>query len=162
MEKIALEKELESNVQIRFPDCDPFNHLNNSRYIDYIINAREDQLITHYDFDIYKMAKETGVSWVVSQTQIVYLSSAELMETVAIQTKLISFSEKNLLTEAIMWNKDKTQMKAVLWVRFTHFNLRTRKSHQHSEELMRFFNEIVCPLPQESSFEERIKSLKQA
>ena len=27
--------ERESEVVIRFPDCDPFRHLNNSRYVDY-------------------------------------------------------------------------------------------------------------------------------
>jgi acyl-CoA thioester hydrolase len=36
----SLEKVPESEALIRFPDCDPFNHLNNSRYIDYFINAR--------------------------------------------------------------------------------------------------------------------------
>lgn len=161
MEREMLEKELESKVQIRFPDCDPFNHLNNSRYIDYIINAREDQLIKYYDLDIYKMAKDTGISWVISQTQIAYLSSAELMETVTIQTRLVSFSEKTLLAEAVMWNENKTQIKAIMWARFTHFNLRTKKSQEHSEELMQFFNEIVCPLLQ-TNFEERVKWLKQS
>lgn len=158
METKTLEKVLESKALIRFPDCDPFNHLNNSRYIDYIINAREDQIIEHYDFNIYKMAKETGISWVVSQTQITYLSSAELMETVIIQTKLISFSDKNLLVEAIMWNEDKTQMKAVTWIRFTHFSLITKKSHQHSQELMQFFNTVVHPIT-EKNFDERTMSL---
>ena len=35
-----LEKNPESKVVVRFPDCDPFNHLHNSRYIDYYLNAR--------------------------------------------------------------------------------------------------------------------------
>lgn len=160
MERKVLEKEPESKIQIRFPDCDPFNHLNNSRYIDYFINAREDHLADHYGLDVYKMARETGISWVVSQTQVAYLSSAELMETVTIQTKLIAFSSKHLLAEAVMWNKDKTQVKAIMWVRFVHFNLRTKKSHLHSEELMRLFNDIVCPLPREMDFEERTGSFK--
>ena len=82
------------------------------------------------------------------------------METVTIQTKLISYSDRNLLVEAIMWNENKTHPKAMMWVRFTHFNLQTRKSHRHSEELMQFFNEVVFPLPQETTFEERVKSFK--
>lgn len=48
----------ESRVKVRFPDCDPFNHLNNSRYLDYIMTARGDQLIEHYGFDIYRLARE--------------------------------------------------------------------------------------------------------
>lgn len=93
----TLPKELESQSLIRFPDCDPFNHLNNSRYIDYIINAREDQLMSYYDFDVYKLAKEQGLSWVVAQTQIAYLAPAELMEIVTIQTRLMGFTEKGLM-----------------------------------------------------------------
>jgi YbgC/YbaW family acyl-CoA thioester hydrolase len=159
MERESPDKELESKTRIRFPDCDPFNHLNNSRYIDYMINAREDQLIKHYNLDIYKMARETGVSWVVSQTQIAYLSSAELMEIVTIQTKLVSYSDKNLLVEAIMWDENKTQMKALMWIKFAHFSLRTRKSLQHSEELMQLFSDVKYPL-KEVNFEDRVTTLK--
>ena len=101
-----LEKTIESKVKIRFPDCDPFNHLNNSKYIDYIINAREDHLLEFYDFDIYKLVQEKGISWVVGQNQIAYLNPAILMETVIIQTQLIFFNEKTLLLEAFMWNAD--------------------------------------------------------
>ncbi len=157
MQHNVLEKVLESTAQIRFPDCDPFNHLNNSRYIDYIINAREDHILKHYDLDIYQIAKQTGISWVVAQTQIAYLSSAELMEIVTIQTKLISYSDKNLLVEAIMWSEDKTRMKAVMWIRFAHFNLITRKSHLHSEDFMQLFSSIEFPVP-EKNFEDRLKN----
>ena len=59
-----------SILTIRFQDCDPFNHLNNGRYVDYFLNAREDQLLEHYDLDIYKIARETGLCWVVSTSQI--------------------------------------------------------------------------------------------
>ena len=47
-------KILESKTLIRFQHCDPFNHLNNSEYLNYMVNAREDQLIKHYGIDIYK------------------------------------------------------------------------------------------------------------
>lgn len=154
-------REVESQVKVRFPDCDPFNHLNNSKYIDYIINAREDQLLKNYDFDVYKIARETFNTWVVAQTQIAYLSSAELMELLTIQTSLISFNEKHLLVEAKMFNENKTQLKAVMWAKLTHYNLRNKKSHEHSKELMVFFNEVHHPIENNTTFEERVKSLKQ-
>ena len=31
-------------MTVRFQDCDPFGHLNNARYIDYFLNARQDQI----------------------------------------------------------------------------------------------------------------------
>ena len=45
-------KVLESNMKIRFQDCDPFNHLNNAAYLNYFMNAREDHLIENYGIDI--------------------------------------------------------------------------------------------------------------
>lgn len=155
-----LEKVIESKVKVRFPDCDPFNHLNNSKYLDYILNAREDQLIQYYEFDLHKLAKEKGISWVVGQNQITYLSPAILMETVAIESKLIAYDSRSLTMEAIMWNENKTVIKALLWSKFVHFDLRTLKSQQHSEELMEFFEEIVHPFPEGTVYDDRVKSFR--
>lgn len=152
-----VKKVLESSMKIRFHDCDPFNHLNNSRYIDYIMTARGDQLIDNYGLDIYRIAREQGVGWVTAQTQISYLTPAFLMEDVSIQTQLLSYSEKSLLVEAIMWNPNKTHVKAVMWAKLVHYNLAKQKSHLHGEELMKFFGQIVNPLSTEVNFEERVK-----
>ena len=155
-----LEKFPESTVKIRFADCDPFNHLNNSKYIDYFINAREDHVLEHYGFDIYKMAREKGISWVVAQNQIAYLAPANLMETVVIQTQLLHCSDKSLTVEGVMWDENKSMIKAVLWTKLVHFELRTQKSHPHSEELMTLFKQIESPLPKPMSFDGRISDLK--
>jgi len=155
-----LDKVVESKVKIRFPDCDPFNHLNNSKYIDYIINAREDQLLSFYEFDIHKLAKEQGISWVVAQNQIAYLVPATLMETVCIQSKLVQFTDKILMVEAIMWNENKTSIKAVLWSKFVHYDLKTNRSKTHSDELIAFFKQVENPFENPISFEERIENIK--
>jgi len=155
-----LKKLLESNMKIRFHDCDPFNHLNNSRYIDYIVTARGDQIADNYGLDIYKLAREEGLGWVSAQTQIAYLVPAYLMEEVLIQTRLISYSDKTLVFEAMMWNADKTQLKAVMWARLVHYNLQTQKSSSHSAGLMDLFGQIVYPLAEDTDFETRVKNIK--
>jgi acyl-CoA thioester hydrolase len=156
-----VKKILESKVKIRFHDCDPFNHLNNSRYIDYIMTARGDQLIDHYGFDIYKHAQEKGLGWVSAHTQIAYLSPARVMEEVIVQTRLLHHSEKSLLLEACMWSNDATMLKAVLWTKLVYFDIATQRSHQHDAALMELFGQVVHPLPGAMSFDERIKNLKQ-
>lgn len=156
----VLKKVLESKVKIRFHDCDPFDHLHNSRYIDYIITAREDQLLDNYGLDIYSLVHEKRIGWVTAQTQISYMSPVYPMEQVTIKTQLIACSEKSLLVEAFMWNDDKTALKAVMWAKLVHFNLATQKSNQHSGELMQLFRKIVNPLSPATNFEERVKSLK--
>lgn len=153
-------KVLESKMKIRFHDCDPFNHLNNSRYIDYIVTARGDQLLDNYNLDIYRLAMEKATGWVSAQTQISYLIPAFLMEEVTIQTQLLAYSEKSLLVEGLMWNNDKTELKAVMWSKLVHFHLSNKKSHSHSAELMQLFEQVVNPLNQEGDFDTRIKNLK--
>lgn len=156
---MSLSKILESKTKIRFQDCDPFNHLNNASYFNYLINAREDQLITNYDLDIYQHGRKTGKSWVVGTHQIAYLKPANLMETVTIDSQLIKYNEKALWVEIRMWNEDKTELKAVLWSSFIHFNILKQRSELHSEDLMLLFENVVLPL-EEFSFEERMKSLR--
>jgi acyl-CoA thioester hydrolase len=150
----------ETEYLIRFPDCDPFNHLNNSRYLDYFINAREDHLLKFHHFNIYDLAREKGISWVVSKHQIVYLKPALLMETVVIQSTLIRMDEREIEVEMIMWNHNKTVMKAFLWTNFVHFNLKTQKREIHSADLMNAFQPYCISLPASFIFEKRIEQMK--
>ena len=144
---------------IRFQDCDPFNHLNNGRYFDYFMNAREDQLIEYFGIDIYQLAKKTGLSWVVGSTKIAFLRPAFLMERVLIESQTIGYSNKDLLVEMRMYNEDASQLKCVVWFNFVHYNLATQKVERHSEEWMKLYNEICLPL-EEKSFDERHANLQ--
>lgn len=156
-----LPKILESKTKIRFQDCDPLNHLNNSKYLDYLINAREDQLIEHYNLNIFENAKNTGTTWVVGTHQIAYVRPAFVMETVTIDSQLIHYGKKQLLVEIRMWNEDKTELKCVLWSSFIHFNILKGKAHEHHENFMKLFASAVLPV-NETSFEERVKKLRTA
>lgn len=154
-----MKKILTSTAKIRFHDCDPFNHLNNSRYLDYFMTARGDQLIEHYNLDIYKLAQQEFIGWVSAQTQISYLIPAYVMEEVLIETQLLAFTEKTLMLEAAMWNLDKSKLKSLMWTRLVHFNLKTQRSHSHNAELMTFFSQIQDPLASPVLFEERVQAL---
>lgn len=155
-----LPKIVSNQTKIRFQDCDPFNHLNNGSYINYFMNHREDMLIEHYNVDIYALAKTTGKSWVSSSNQIAYLRPAFLMETVTIESQLIRFSETELLVEMRMYNKDKTELKAIIWCGFVHFNLLKQNRDKHDEKFMDLFKEIHYPIKNVNSFEERLQGLK--
>lgn len=152
-------KVLESTALIRFSDCDPFNHLNNARYLDYFINAREDHLWANYKLNIYAYGKEHGKSWVVGQNQIVYLKPAMLMEQVVITSTILELTDSDLLVEMMMWNKDKTQLKSILWTRFVHFNLATQKRDTHTQELLDYFKPLENPLSENMDFEQRVASM---
>lgn len=154
-----MERILSSKAKIRFQDCDPFNHLNNASYINYMNNAREDQLIKYYGIDIYKMAKEQGTSWVVGSNQIAYIKPAFLMEDVIIESQMIRYGEYDLIVELRMWNHDRTEIKAVMWSNFVHFNLISQKKQAHSDEIMNLFENVFTPV-ESKIFEDRLQSFK--
>ena len=154
-----MKKILKSEKVIRFQDCDPFNHLNNARYLDYFINAREDQLIEAYDLDVFKLASTKGKSWVISSNQIAYFRPALVMEKVVIETRLIGFDRKKLLVEMQMWDQDQHHMKALLWAGFTHYDLRKLSPLDQLPEFGDLFASIQVPV-EEKTFEERAKKVE--
>lgn len=158
-----MKKILKTKRKIRFQDCDPFNHLNNSKYLEYFINAREDQIAENYDLDIFKYMKETGLSWVVASNQISYLRSASTMETVVIESQLIQYTDNLLVVEMKMWNENETEIKAILWIKFIPYNIQTKKVANHSDDLMKLFQSVVLPVDQtifENRYLEIIQKIK--
>jgi acyl-CoA thioester hydrolase len=46
----------------------------------------------------------------------------------------------------------------LMWSKLAHYNLVTRKSQEHSKELLELFNTIHHPIENNPTFDERIKS----
>ena len=153
------EKILRSKSFIRFQDCDPFQHLNNANYINYFINAREDHVRDYYGIDVYGMAKNSGVGWVVTQNQIAYLRPVMMLETVTIESQMISFGEKTVTVEIRMLNEAATELRAFMWSVFIYVDIRKNNSVKHPQELMELFNDVCEPLT-EKNFERRVAELR--
>lgn len=150
-----MEKVLSSVSTIRFQDCDPYNHLNNAQYINYFMNAREDQVLLNYNLDVYKNAIVHKKAWVVGTNQIAYLNPAFLMEKVVIESQVIAFGPKTITIEGRMWNEDKSHLKSFIWVSLVYFDMNESVVAKHDEETMALFENIYNPIEQ-NSFEERL------
>lgn len=133
---------LQTFYPIRFNHCDPFGHLNNSGYIDYMINAREDHLRQFHQLDLDSFYKQ-GIGWVVSSHEIHYVRPANYNETVCIQSSLLEANENNLLVEMRMLNESATSVKALMWTKFTCVNTRTGKKENHSPEFLQLLRSLV-------------------
>ncbi|MBK9212134.1 MAG: acyl-CoA thioesterase [Saprospiraceae bacterium] len=100
---------------VKFTDCDPYGHLNNARYLDYCLNAREDQLEKFYGINIFEASKKSHFGWVVYGHQIIYISPAIYREEVRIQSRIIEAHPKALIVEFIMYNHHSHAPKCLLW-----------------------------------------------
>src|SRR6478735_6795712 len=122
----TLVKEPESQYSIRFQDCDPMGHLNNSRFVDYILNAREDHLEQYYNMRLMDYLAK-GQGWVVANHEIYYLKQALCNEKVKIRTSVVDFGENDLTVEGAIYDEGGTKLKCLLWTRYVFVSSRTGK-----------------------------------
>ncbi|SFH34635.1 acyl-CoA thioesterase [Pedobacter insulae] len=136
-----MNKELQSLHTVRFSDCDLFGHLNNARYLDYFLNAREDHLRNHYEMDLSTYYQQ-GVGWVVGSHEINYIKPAKYNEQICIKSSLIKASEQYLLVELQMLDAGQSAIKAVMWTRFIPVDVKTGRRANHSTSFMEFAKSI--------------------
>ena len=126
---------------VRFTDCDLFGHLNNGRYIDYLLNAREDHLKTEYRLDLTDFYNQ-GVSWLVAAHEISYIRPAAYNERVSVMSALIKLEPGSLLVEMLMMDEKHTHIKSLMWTRFIQVNVKTGKRENQSDTFMDFAKSI--------------------
>ena len=136
-----MEKKPSSTYPIRFSDCDPFGHLNNARFLDYFLHAREEHLKNYYDLDLTTFYRK-GLSWVVGGHEILYLKPAKYAEKVVIETSLIDYTETSLLVEMRMLNEAGTETKSIVWTSFIPVSTATGKREKQSASFMEFLGSV--------------------
>lgn len=144
MSQQKLQKYPESMVRIRFPDCDPFGHLNNGRYLDYFITAREEHVQEHYGLNLFG-DRFQNQNWVVRQSMVSHLMPAKMNERVCVQTRLIDFSRSSLLVEGIMRDETRERVLAVSWVDLRYIDLVGGRPLRHENDLMEIFESVHVP-----------------
>jgi acyl-CoA thioester hydrolase len=129
---------------VRFNDCDPFSHLNNSKYIDYFLNAREDHLKASYGIDLKEWARQ-GHTFVVSRHEIQYIRPVTYNELICIQSTLIGMGETTLQVEMLMMDKEAQNLRSILWTTFTRVDAGTGKRSVHPQAFLDQFGQLMAP-----------------
>lgn len=154
-----MNKNPKSDYKIRFNDCDLFGHLNNARYIDYFMNAREDHLKECYNLDLTEYYKN-GLAWVVTHHEIAYLRSAIYNEMVTVQSTLLVADNDSLFVEMIMMNQEQSHIKSIMRTKFTAINSKTGRKEQHPTEFMEWAKTIEKTEVLTPNLQDRIKELR--
>ncbi len=155
------DKHPKSQVVVRFQDCDAFGHLNNARYIDYFLNARDDHLRAYYQFDLVQHAHTQRANWVVTHHEIAYLRPALPGETVTIRTALIDVTDGRLKVEGLMFDEAEQVLKAALWTTFRYVDLASGRPARHPAEVMDWLRGIAVDEDvREGTIEARIRQIK--
>ena len=154
-----MDKEISTKVKIRFSDCDPIGHLNNVKYLEYMLNAREDHVEEGYGFTYEEYTKKTGCTWITIQNEIAYLKEVRYNSKVIISSKTIEISDRISKVELLMKSEDQKTIHCVLWITVIYFNMKTRQSDVHPEETKNLFRKFLIDLEQKD-FQSRTSFLR--
>lgn len=154
-----MNNEIASTTKVRFGDCDPIGHLNNVKYLEYMLNAREDHVENFYGFTYEQYLKKTGCTWITIQNEIAYLKEVKANVKVQITSKTIHISDRLDKVELLMKSEDGSTIHAVLWITVIYFNLKTRKSEIQPQEIQDLFKKTLVELDQ-NTFESRVQFLR--
>jgi len=148
--------------RIHFQDCDPFGHLNNARYLDYFLNAREDHVLEHYALNLTQLARQSGAGWVVTKHHLAYLRPANHGENVLIRSQIIHFDNSNLVVEMQMRDETGSRLKALLWSEMAFVTIASATRTDHSDQLMELLDELdVEEISYDpDGFDERLRRLR--
>lgn len=156
-----MQKELSTVVKVRFSDCDPIGHLNNVKYLEYMLNAREDHVENGYGFTYEEYTRRTGCTWITVQNEIAYLKEVRYNAKVMITSKTIEVSDRLSKVEILMKSGDGKTVHSILWLTVIYFDMKTRQSAVHPPETKELFKEFLVELT-EANFQERVMTFRRA
>jgi len=83
-----------SELKVRPDDIDMFNHVHNSKYFDYVLAARFEQMEACYKMSMDEFM-ELGYGWVVKTAHIEFKRPLTLGESFTVTTGIVSINERS-------------------------------------------------------------------
>jgi len=83
----------ETELKVRPDDIDMFNHVHNSKYFDYVLAARYEQMDKFYHMPMESFL-ESGFGWVVRTAYVDFKRALILGDVVKIRTGILTINEK--------------------------------------------------------------------
>src|SRR3989442_741562 len=112
----------ESEMQVRPDDIDMFRHVHSSRYCDYVLAARFDQMERCYGVSMEEFLK-LGFGWVVNTAHFEYKRPLGLGERFVVRTWVESISGSDVEVRFEIVKKPGARLACCGWCLYTMVNL---------------------------------------
>lgn len=122
-------------MAVRPDDIDFLNHVHSSKYFDYVLAARYDQMARCYGFSMENFM-ERGLGWVVKEAHIEYKRPLTLGDWMKVQTRVAEFCKDGVRVEFVIVNKGTGKVSSTGWCQYTLVALTTGRSTELSAEMV--------------------------
>ena len=117
----------ETELQVRPDDIDMNQHVHNTRYLDYILAARYDQMER-----CYKMKMEEfialGYGWVVNTTHVEHKRPLRLGDKMVVRTWIEELLKDGVKVHFEIMKKENNKLSCEGYVHYTMVNLKTGRA----------------------------------
>jgi acyl-CoA thioester hydrolase/thioesterase-3 len=125
----------ESDFRVRPDDLDMFQHVHNSKYFDYVLAARYDQMERCYGMSMDAFLKR-GYGWVVQTAHVDYKRPLGLGDYFIVRTGIVTINAKGCRVEFTILNKATGKVCCDGWFDYVMINLQTGRGEIVPEDVI--------------------------
>ncbi len=125
----------ESELNVRPDDIDMFNHVHNSKYLDYVLAARYEQMEKFYGMSWEKFA-EMGYGWVVAKVTISFKRALKMGDKMLIRTGILEMNEKGSNVQFEIINRTTGKVASDGVFEYVMIDLKTQRSCKVTPEMI--------------------------
>jgi acyl-CoA thioester hydrolase/thioesterase-3 len=128
-----------SEGKVRPDDIDMFQHVHNSKYLDYVLAARYEQMETAYGMSMEQFMSE-GYGWVVKTAHVNFIRPLNLGETFTVTTGIESINEKGARVSYELVSLKTGKVSSDGWCDYVLIDLKTGRSRTLTEEMIKKYS----------------------
>ena len=129
----------ESEIVIRPDDIDMNDHVHNTKYLDYVLAARYDQMQKDYKMSMGEFHK-LDYNWIVSATHIKYKRALKLGDKIIVKTQIDSVSGAQSKVNFWIIKKENGKIAADGYLLYTMISKKTGKPIRIPEDIIKKYS----------------------
>ena len=129
----------ETELNVRPDDIDMFKHVHNSKYLDYVLAARYEQMEKFYGMSWEKFS-EQGYGWVVAKVSINFKRALKMGDKMIIRTGILEMNEKGSNVQFEIINKATGKVSSDGVFDYVMIDLATQRSCKVNEEMIKAYS----------------------
>jgi thioesterase-3 len=129
----------ETELKVRPDDIDMFNHVHNSKYFDYVLAARYEQMDLFYKMPMEDFLN-SGFGWVVRTAYVDFKRPMILGDTAIIRTGILTINEKGCRVQYEIEIKRTGKIASDGWFDYVMIDTNTGKGSKVTEEMIKTYS----------------------
>jgi thioesterase-3 len=125
----------ETELKVRPDDIDMFNHVHNSKYFDYVLAARYEQMDRFYKMPMEDFLR-SGYGWVVRTAYVDFKRPMILGDVVKVRTGILTINEKGCRVQFEMETVRTGKIASDGWFDYVMIDIATGKGCKVSDEMI--------------------------